>query len=132
MRYKIVRFQKFIWRNIMRSTKSEKSFGFTLGRNTLLVPVFRGCFRFGLSVLISFDWVPFFFNPFSILPLMLTPLGLILRGRWKAELANTIWPIQLPSLVNSAFLPILEPRASHVCVKSTPTREKLNLICCQR
>ena len=30
MRYKIVRFQKFMWHNIMRSTKSKKSFGFTL------------------------------------------------------------------------------------------------------
>ena len=68
MRYKIVRFQKFIWRNIMRSTKSEKSFGFTLGRNTLLVPVFRGCFRFGSSVLISFDLVPVFLIRFQFCP----------------------------------------------------------------
>ena len=30
MRCKIVRFQKLMWHNIMRSTKSQKSFGFTL------------------------------------------------------------------------------------------------------
>jgi hypothetical protein len=30
MMCKIVRFQKLMWRNIMRSTKSQKSFGFTL------------------------------------------------------------------------------------------------------
>ena len=30
MRCKIVRFQKFMWHNIMRSTKSKKSFDFTL------------------------------------------------------------------------------------------------------
>ena len=30
MRCKIVRFQKLMWHNIMRSTKSKKSFDFTL------------------------------------------------------------------------------------------------------
>ena len=30
MRYKIVKPQKLIWRNIMRSTKSKKSFDFTI------------------------------------------------------------------------------------------------------
>jgi hypothetical protein len=38
------------------------------GRNTLLVPVFRGCFRFGPSVLISFNWVPFFLIRFQFYP----------------------------------------------------------------
>ena len=30
MRCKIVRFQKLMWHNIMRPTKNQKSFGFTL------------------------------------------------------------------------------------------------------
>jgi hypothetical protein len=39
-----------------------------IGRNTLLVPVFRGCFQFGPSVLISFDWVPVFLIRFQFYP----------------------------------------------------------------
>ena len=39
-----------------------------LGRNTLLVPLFRACFQFGPSVLISFDWVPFFLIRFQFYP----------------------------------------------------------------
>jgi hypothetical protein len=38
------------------------------GRNTLLVPVFRGCFQFGPSVLISFDWVLVFLRRFQFYP----------------------------------------------------------------
>jgi hypothetical protein len=41
---------------------------YLFGRNTLLVPVFRGCFQFGPSDLISFDWVLVFLNRFQFYP----------------------------------------------------------------
>ena len=52
------------------SEKKEKEIEFwlcvarfiILGRNTLLVPIFRGCFQFGPSVLKAFNWVPVFLS----------------------------------------------------------------------
>jgi hypothetical protein len=35
------------------------------GRNTLLVPIFRGCFQFGPYHLISVNWVILFLNRFQ-------------------------------------------------------------------
>ena len=48
MRYKIVRFQKFMWRNIMRSTKSQK----------VLV------LNYSIDMLIYFSLFVYFFWPF--------------------------------------------------------------------
>jgi hypothetical protein len=39
-----------------------------LGRNTLLVPIFRRCFQFGSYVLISFNWVPVFLSRYQLYP----------------------------------------------------------------
>jgi hypothetical protein len=36
-----------------------------LGRNTLLVPIFRGCFQFGPYVLKAFNWVPVFLSHYQ-------------------------------------------------------------------
>ena len=41
---------------------------FFFGINTILVPIFRGCFQFDPSVLISFDWVPVFLSRFQVYP----------------------------------------------------------------
>jgi hypothetical protein len=41
---------------------------FHFGRNTLLGPIFRGCFQFGPYDLKTFNWVPVFLTRFQFYP----------------------------------------------------------------
>jgi hypothetical protein len=68
---------------------------------------------------------PCVFKPFSILPLMSTPLVLILHGRRKTELANAIWPTQLPSIGQLIFPPLYKHVPLTWVTYTEPTREKL-------
>ena len=39
-----------------------------LGRNTLLIPIFRGCFQFGHGDLKAVNWVPVFLSRYQFYP----------------------------------------------------------------
>ena len=91
----------------------------------LLLPKKKKKYTFGPYILGVFSiWFqcfnfiqlgPCVFKPFSILSLESTPLVLILRDRWKIELANSIWPTQLPS---NCVPPFIRMSLTWVC-KST-------------
>jgi hypothetical protein len=58
---------------------------FYFGRNTLLVPIFRGCFQFGPSDLKPFNWVPVFLSVINFTPEVNSVRNL---PTWQMEIAD--------------------------------------------